>query len=125
MGTVRLELGLGSIRSEAVDELCEELADDLREIRSVAVRPAAGALVAGAKSPVADSLGTLVLTGTFSVAVVRSVRDVLLAFLNRGQARSVTVRRGDTELVLTAATDAEIARVTDRLDAILGADEPG
>lgn len=122
MGTIRLEVDAGPVRPDTLDRACGDLADDLRQVRHVVVTRAPGTAVDGAKSPLADSLDTLLLTGTFSVAVVRSVRDVLLAFLRRGQARSVTVERGDTRLVVTAATDEEIAAVTRRLDTILGAD---
>ncbi|HEY3504369.1 MAG TPA: hypothetical protein VGN37_16490 [Actinocatenispora sp.] len=124
MGTIRLELDAGPVRPAELDRACGDLADDLRRVRHVAVTRAPGTAVDGAKSPLADSLDTLLLTGTFSVAVVRAVRDVLLAYLKRGQARSVTVERGGARMVVTVASDEEVAAVTSQLDAILGADAP-
>jgi hypothetical protein len=122
MPTVRMQIDAGPVRASETDRACAALADDLRQVRHVVVDTAPGTVGAGTKSPLTDSLDTLLVTGTFSVAVVKSVRDVVLAFLARGQARSVTVEKGDARLVVTAATDDQLAAVVARLDAILGTD---
>ncbi|MGA8116255.1 MAG: hypothetical protein WCA46_21565 [Actinocatenispora sp.] len=118
MRTVTVELDAGAVRDERLDRLCGELAADLRGVPRLTVRRATVPATEGTKAGVVDSLSTLLVSGTFSVALVRSLRDVLTAFVQRSQARSVTVRHGDVEIQVTGASRADVEHLTARFDAL-------
>jgi Effector Associated Constant Component 1 len=109
-------------RPADVDRLCTGLTDDLRQVRGVSVKPAEG-WEPGGKSGTGIEIGKLVIGGVFSTATVQALARVLVAYINRTGARSIRIRRGDTEVVLTGAEppDAELLAGLSRL---LEAGEP-
>jgi hypothetical protein len=64
----------------------------------------------GARRALADRLRQV-----GGVTVVRAIRDVITAYLARAKARSVTIRRGDVSVELTAQSPADQAELLDRL----------
>jgi hypothetical protein len=94
-----------------VDALARQLASDVRALRTFAVRGAETAAPADGKSPTAESIGTLVVSGIFSATAVRALRDVIVAYLQRAAARAVTVRVGKTEVTLTAVSASDLSAI--------------
>lgn len=84
------------------------LADDLSRAR-LATKPATGAGRPGDKSTAAY-LAELVLTGGLAVATVEAAANVIVAFVERQAARRVTVRVGDTEVVVEGASARDARR---------------
>jgi len=102
-----------------LDALARQLAEDLRRVAPLRVRPATGPAAAGSKSPTLQQVGAFLISGVFSAVTVRAVRDVVLAFLDRAKAREVHVKVGDREVTVTGASRAELAALTSQLDELL------
>lgn len=68
----------------------------------------------GTKSGAAASLTDLVLTGGLSAAVVSAVASVVVGYIQRGAARSVTLKRGDRSLQITGASAEDIRRAVEK-----------
>jgi hypothetical protein len=100
-----------------LDEITGELADDLRAVGGVSVRPVDRE--GGGKSGTAAAIGELVVSGGGLGVAAWAVRDVVRAFLDRTRADSVTIRRGDRKLVIERPTDAQVDQVLDRLEDLL------
>lgn len=119
MSELRVVVSADSLRPEQVDRLTTQVARELRALGGFAVRRAADGAGDGQKSGVVESVETLVLTGTFSVTVVRAVKDVLVAWLARNQGRRVVVRAGDREVDLTGASAADVERIAAGIDRLV------
>jgi hypothetical protein len=135
----------GPVAAERLDELCAGLAEDLRTVRGiqvdrravpeVAARPPSAAAAdgpagppargpavvpGGTKSAMAWELGMLVVGGVFSASTMGAIASIAVAYADRVRARSIRLRRGDDEIVVTGTDDpalvAELARqlFTDR-----------
>lgn len=104
--------------AERSQQLADELAADLREIGGVAVRPAL-ADDAGGKSGLANEIGQLVLSGGGVGAAAWMVRDVLLRFLERSRAESITLKNGDREVTVVRPTDRQVDELVDRIRNVL------
>jgi len=75
----------------------------------------------GAKSGAGSSLTDLVLTGGLSAAVVSAVASVVVGYIQRGAASSVTLKRGDRPLQITGASAEDIQRAVEKfLDDTIG-----
>lgn len=122
--------------AERLDTLTQGFAEDLRAIPRVRVGPATrpAPTPAPGKSPEAWELGMLVVGGLFSATTMRAIVQIAIAYTERTKARSITVRSGETELVITGSTRiddpllvAELARVIKaphRSDAIVASPDP-
>ncbi|MGC4854039.1 hypothetical protein ACLQ24_11730 [Micromonospora sp. DT4] len=121
--------------AERLDTLTQGFAEDLRAVSRLRVTPASGpAPGPGTKSPEAWELGMLVVGGLFSATTMRAIVQVAIAYTERTRARSITVRSGETELVITGSTRiddpllvAELARIIQtphRSDAALAPSDP-
>ncbi|WP_143728618.1 hypothetical protein [Micromonospora cremea] len=120
--------------AERLDTLTQGFAEDLRALPRVRVAPATGPTPGRGKSPEAWELGMLVVGGLFSATTMRAIVQIAIAYTERTKARSITVRSGETELVITGSTRiddplliAELARVIKaphRSDAALASPNP-
>ncbi len=72
------------------------------------------ASVEHAKSGAGTSLTDLVLTGGLSAAVVSAVASVVVGYIQRGAARSVTLKRGDRSLQVTGASEDDIQKIVEK-----------
>lgn len=79
------------------------LLNDLRRVR-VPAEPAEAPSEAGAKSGWGANLAELIIGGVMTGATVTAVTSVILAFVQRGTARSVTLVDGDRSIVVEAAS---------------------
>ena len=92
-----------------LDRITEELADDLRSVGDVERIPVAA--TPGSKGTLELALGSLsLLTGT-DPAIVQTVAELLVGFLNRNKGRRVQLKVADIELTLEQPTPAETAEV--------------
>ncbi|MGK5740286.1 hypothetical protein [Micromonospora sp. URMC 103] len=102
---------------DRVDALSAGLADDLRTVRGLRVAHAERPAKGHGKSPQAWELGMLVVGGLFSATTMRAVAQIAIAYADRVKARSIRLRSGDNELVITGATrvDAQLVEQVARL----------
>ncbi|RGC69666.1 hypothetical protein C5N14_04500 [Micromonospora sp. MW-13] len=112
-----------AVSAERVDELAHGLAEDLRTVRGLRVAHAQSPVTTHGKSQQAWELGMLVVGGVFSATTMRTIALIAVAYADRAKARSIRLRRGDGELVISGSTKVDEALVT-QLAALLGAD-PG
>lgn len=105
--------------TEWVDGLVGELQADLSEIRGLAARRVTAEAVPGEKSGAVEQIGQLMLTGGAVGTAAWAIRDIVVRFLERTRAESVTIKKGDREVTITRPTiaqvDAIVARVHDLL----------
>jgi hypothetical protein len=120
MPTLQVAVNGNGVTGVALDKLTQQLAADLNSVSRIAAKPAAGTADAGTKSQFAQDIGILVVSGVFSAATVKAIRDVIVAYVERTKARSVILRRGDSELEITAVSAQELAAVTERLNELFG-----
>ncbi|MFD2764451.1 effector-associated constant component EACC1 [Micromonospora eburnea] len=106
--------------AERVDGLAAGLADDLRAVRGLRVAYAQAPAVGPGKSAQAWELGMLVVGGLFSASTMRALAQIVVAYADRVKARSIRVRNGDREVVVTGDTRIDPA-VLERLTQLLGA----
>lgn len=116
--TVRVVGGQG-LDARSLDRLTRQLAADLRAAGPFAVRPLPATAGPGGKSGVVEQIGSLLLSGVLSAAGVGAIRDVIVAYLARSNARAVHVRRGDNEVTLDGVSAADLAAVTRQLAGLL------
>lgn len=112
----------GSTTTQA-DTLTLQLMSDIRAIRSFAVRSALDTPTDSGKSGTAQQIGTLIVSGLFSAATIRALRDVLIAYIDRTKARGVQIRTGDTEVTITGASRADLSDIARQLGAAQDGDE--
>ena len=103
--------GHGDVR--LLDQLTGELADDLREIRSVSVGPVRFSGGAGAAHDAVPAIGQLAVSGAGLGAVVLMIRDIALRFLERTRADSITISNGERTVVIEPPSG-------DRVDDLIG-----
>ncbi|MER7444610.1 hypothetical protein [Micromonospora avicenniae] len=100
--------------ADRVDALTAGLADDLRSVRGLQVAHAQSPASEHGKSQQAWELGMLIVGGVFSATTMRTVAQIAIAYADRVKARSITVRSGGNELVITGATRVD-QRLVDQL----------
>lgn len=96
---------------EELDRATTALYDDLRTLGDVQVRRGDEAGGPGAKSGVGGSIAELLLSG----GTVGAVYRVVVAWLGRSKARSVTWVQGEDKVELTAVSGADQRRVIELL----------
>lgn len=110
--------------SARLDELTRALADDLRAIGGLAVRPPYAPPDPATKGS-ADSIGYLIVSGLLSASTLGAIRDVIVAYLARARARAIHVRVGDNEITIDGASRADVSTVTRQLAELLADAGPG
>ncbi|MFI5486100.1 hypothetical protein ACIBXA_18220 [Micromonospora echinaurantiaca] len=108
-----------STPAERVDEFARQLADDLRTVPGLRIAHAQSAADGHGKSQQAWELGMLAVGGLFSAASLRALAYVAVAYADRVKARSITLRSGDNELVITGSTRVD-ARLVTELTQLIG-----
>jgi hypothetical protein len=108
-------LGAEGSKRAQVDALAHQLASDIRALRTFTVRGAETTAPSDGKSPTAEGIGTLIVSGVFSATAIRALRDVIVAYLQRAAARAVTVRAGKTEVTLTAVSASDLSGIAQQL----------
>ncbi|TLG08775.1 hypothetical protein FEK35_16465 [Nocardia cyriacigeorgica] len=98
-----------------LDQVTGELRADLEEIRGVRVRPVPAPAPEGAKSGVVEQIGQLAVSGGALGTAAWVVRDIVAKFIDRAGARSITIKKGEDELTITAASAEQIDRLLDLL----------
>lgn len=107
MTDILLSLGRSGATPQTLERDLGVLRGELLAVRTLAIRRPATNPPDGAKSGTASSIGELVLTGVLSTGTIAAVTRVIGDFLKRNADRSVTVRRGDTEITLTGQSQKE------------------
>ncbi|MFI9509626.1 hypothetical protein [Nocardia sp. NPDC052566] len=107
---------------EWLDEVTDELHTDLRAIGGLSVRRATAAAPDGTKSDVVTQIGQLVTSGGTGGIAVWAVRDVILRFLERTRATSITVKKGDREVTIARPTDKQVDKALEQLGELLADD---
>ncbi|WP_169731989.1 hypothetical protein [Glycomyces arizonensis] len=105
-----------------LDRWCQEIETDLRSVRGVSVEPAAAEAAPGTKSGAAQQIGTLIVSGLLSAAALKSIADVVIAALQRSSAGSVTVKRGDREVVMEGLPPKDVKRAAAEILKVLEED---
>ncbi|MEV2223716.1 hypothetical protein AB0E01_28095 [Nocardia vinacea] len=120
MADVVLVINSGSRRdSEWLDELTDELQADLREIRGLVVRRVTTAAGDGMKSGALEQVGQLVASGGAIGTAAWAIRDIVIKFLDRTRAGSVTVKNGDREVTIARASDGQVDKIVEQLRELL------
>lgn len=94
-------------RDGRTDELTWQLRTDLRRMPDLLVRDRSLADEAGGKSSAATEIGTLVVSGLFSISTLRSLIAVMGEFLLRSKASSIVLKQGDLEVTMTGVVTRE------------------
>ena len=103
------------VDEQRLDEQTRALADDLRAIGGLAVRPAVAAASAGAKAGASESIGYLIVSGLLSASTLGAVRDVIVAYLARSGARRIDVTVGDKHVTIDGASAEDVSSVARQL----------
>ncbi|MEV1143859.1 hypothetical protein [Micromonospora sp. NPDC049799] len=111
------------MRAERLDAVTRGLTTDLRTVRGVTVRHATTTSAAHGKSPEAWALGMLVVGGLFSATTMRAIVQIVIANADRAKARSIRLRRGDAEVVITGQSRVDDPALVGQLAQLLGAAE--
>lgn len=121
MSELRVELDVAHLHPVDQDAARRQLAERLRQVGGVTVAPVPVAAADGTKG-VGYDLASLLLGGTLSAATVRTAGKVVVAYLERAKARSVTFRRGDVSVKLAGQSAADQDALLDRLAALVDGD---
>ncbi|MBY8861869.1 hypothetical protein K7711_35715 [Nocardia sp. CA2R105] len=105
--------------AEELDQLAGELAEDLREIGGLAVGAVTGSGESGTKSDVALQIGQLAVSSGALGTVAWMIRDVVIRFLDRTRADSITIRNGKLEVVVERPSDKQVDGLIERLRDVL------
>jgi hypothetical protein len=124
MTTVVLSIDSTDIDSARLDRLTMLLYNDLRALKIIGVHRSEELPLPGGKSGVGQSIGELVLTGGLSAGVVTAVYKVIVAYLDRVKARSVTWTQDGREVTLTGLPPKEQEKMIKLLIAAGGNDQP-
>ncbi|MGF6883023.1 hypothetical protein ABIA39_001964 [Nocardia sp. GAS34] len=119
MPTVIFTVAGGRGDSRMLDRLTGELAEDLRDIRSVAVTEVADVGITGTKSGTVLTIGQLAVSGSALTAVSLVIRDVALRFLDRTRAESITISNGEKKVVIERPSDAQVDGLVEQMRDIL------
>ena len=90
---------------DQLPRLTTALFQDLHSSGLVDVERARAEAPAGAKAGIGADILELIIKGVFSTATVGAVTKIVLAFLERTKARSVTWVSGDKKVVVTGDRD--------------------
>lgn len=119
--TIVLDIEADGFTGARADMLSRQLAADIRALRTLEVTPVSVPPPDGSKST-GHEIATLVVTGVFSAATVRALRDVIVAYVDRTKVRGVKVRVGNAEVTLTGASASDLAKIIEQLPGIVDED---
>ncbi len=119
--TIVLDIEADGLTGARADVLSRQLAADIRTLRTLEVAPVTGPSPDGSKST-GYEIATLVVTGAFSAATVRALRDVIVAYIDRTKVRGVKVRVGKAEVTLTGASASDLAELIEQLPGLVDKD---
>ncbi|GGN99006.1 hypothetical protein [Nocardia rhizosphaerihabitans] len=123
MDDVVLVINSGGRRdAEWLDEVTGELHTDLSEIGGLQVSRVTTAAADGQKSGAVEQIGQLLVSSGAIGAVVWSIRDVSLKFLERTKADSITIKKGDREVTIVRPGLAQVDNAIEKFGDLL-ADE--
>lgn len=123
MDDVVLVINSGGRRdAEWLDEVTGELHTDLSEIGGLQVSRVTTAAADGQKSGAVEQIGQLLVSSGAIGAVVWSIRDVSLKFLERTKAESITIKKGDREVTIVRPGLAQVDNAIEKFGDLL-ADE--
>ncbi|MFD6389863.1 hypothetical protein ACWF9G_04270 [Nocardia sp. NPDC055029] len=123
MDDVVLVINSGGRRdAEWLDEVTGELQTDLSEIGGLHVSRVTTAAADGQKSGAVEQIGQLLVSSGTIGAVVWSIRDVSLRFLERTKADSITIKKGDREVTIVRPGMAQVDNAIEKFGDLL-ADE--
>ncbi|MGW4461748.1 hypothetical protein [Micromonospora sp. NPDC004704] len=108
------------VAAERLDALAGGLADDLRTIRGLRIGHAGSTAIGPGKSPQAWELGMLVVSGVFSAATMGAIAQIVVAYVNRANARSIRLRSGENEVEITGSTRLDDPALVAQLEKIFG-----
>ncbi|MFK3981922.1 hypothetical protein ACI2K4_16290 [Micromonospora sp. NPDC050397] len=110
-----------SVAAERLDSLARGLAEDLRAVPGLRVGNAGSTAVGPGKSPQAWELGMLLVGGVFSATTMRTIAQIAIAYAERAKARSIRLRSGDHELVITGSSRIDDPVLVAKLEQIFAA----
>ncbi|MFE6920308.1 hypothetical protein ACFVAV_04595 [Nocardia sp. NPDC057663] len=122
MDDVVLVINSGGRDAEWLDEVTGELQADLSEIGGLHVSRVTTAAAGGQKSGAVEQIGQLLVSSGAIGAVVWSIRDVSLKFLERTKAESITIKKGDREVTIVRPGLAQVDNAIEKFGDLL-ADE--
>ncbi|MFD4428135.1 hypothetical protein [Nocardia sp. NPDC058497] len=123
MDDVVLVINSGGRRdAEWLDAVTGELQTDLSEIGGLQVSRVTKAAADGQKSGAVEQIGQLLVSSGAIGAVVWSIRDVSLKFLERTKADSITIKKGDREVTIVRPGLAQVDNAIEKFGDLL-ADE--
>ncbi|HEY7048545.1 MAG TPA: hypothetical protein VH373_15100 [Jatrophihabitantaceae bacterium] len=103
------------VDEQRLDEQTRVLADDLRAIGGLAVRPAVAAAQSASKAGATESIGYLIVSGLLSASTVGAIRDVIVAYLARSRGRRIDVQVGDKQVSIEGASASDLSSLTKQL----------
>ena len=103
------------VDEQRLDEQARALADDLRAIGGLTVRPAVAAAPTGSKAGTTESIGYLIVSGLLSASTVGAIRDVIVAYLARSRGRRIDVQVGDKQVTIEGASASDLSTLTRQL----------
>lgn len=115
MTEVTLLIDSGDIDDADADHLSIILFNDLRAVGLVEVSRTPRDAPAGSKSGTVSTIGELVLSGVFSVATVTAIAKVIISYLDRTKARSVSWSDGNRVVKITAVSKRDQRRLVEKL----------
>lgn len=95
---VRVDAGENE-SSTGVDRRCRELTLELHQVAGVSVGPVRIDGEPGTKAGLTEVIGLIAVSGA-SAATIKAVTNVLIAYINRSTASSITIRREDKEVII-------------------------
>ncbi|WP_280232593.1 effector-associated constant component EACC1 [Nocardia cyriacigeorgica] len=102
-------------RPDRLDRITDELRGDLEELRGISVRTVTAPAADGTKSGVVEQLGQLAISGGALTPVAWAIHGIVVTLIERSGARSITVKKGDTEVTITGASAEQMDRLLDLL----------
>nr|WP_240929422.1 hypothetical protein [Streptomyces coryli] len=118
---LRVDAGPASV-DEQVERLVRSLYRDLRALGLVHVERKQSPPPAGSMASVGYELGAIVLSGAFSVAALKAIGNVVVAFVDRSKARSVEWEFGEHKGKFEALSAADQSRLIDVISARIAAE---
>jgi hypothetical protein len=96
-----------------LDQLTRQLFQELSAFGGLSIDRPDGEAPEGAKSGIAATIGELLVRGTLSAGAVTALTSVLVAWIKRTGARSITVKRGTDELTVTGMSARDKRTIVD------------
>ncbi|HEV7907909.1 MAG TPA: hypothetical protein VGP03_07200 [Pseudonocardiaceae bacterium] len=122
MTEVTLRVDGGDVNDARLHQLTASLLKDLRALGLVKVARGEIDAPAGSKSGTAGQIAELVITGLFSASTISTIGKVIIAYVDRTKARSVTWEESDRKVQFTGMSKADQQALTNLLAGHNGTD---